>query len=71
MSKGKLRELSNLHIETLRRLANGETYASIESHMHYSYHGSAVQYNLRIARRILGAQNNVQAVYIAAKRGII
>ncbi len=56
-------------VDLLRRLAEGQTWATIATETHKAE--SAVRNRVRKIREYLGASCNVNAVYIAAKRGII
>lgn len=69
--KGKsVTELHSIHIEMLRRFAQGETNEAVMQNMHFRSKGTVSYYQAQ-ATRILGALNLSNAIYIASKRGLI
>lgn len=65
-----MKELSDIQLEILKGIANGKTALAVSIDLGYAT-STTVDYHLRKVRRILNAQSNTNAVYIAAKRGII
>ena len=65
-------ELTPTHLTQLRLYALGDSYSIISAKLHYAPESSrALGHNFMIIRRVLNARNNVHAVYIATKLGLI
>ena len=65
-------ELTPTHLTQLRLYALGDDYKTMTAKLHYSVDASrAIGHNFMIIRRVLNARNNVHAVYIATKLGLI